>query len=352
MPTKTRKKKKSSQSSQSSKKGMVYAILGMGVVALLLGYYVLLASNVPKKGYLYIRPGDTYDKVIQQLADSDLISNSATFAVVAQQWGLREHVHAGKYELTKGLNNYSLVKKLRYGRQTPIKLVIVKLRTEDDVVRLFTDNFALTESEIRQQWHNEAFQRSFGLNDSTVMCGMLPDTYEFYWNTSAEKVLTKIFRNYVKFWSPARKEMAQRLGLTPHEAVILASIVEEETNKREDKPLIASVYLNRLQTGMKLQADPTVKFAVGDFTIKRIAGAMLSNPSPYNTYQHTGLPPGPICTPSVQSILAVLQAPKTNYIFFCATPALDGSSAFAATDQEHLKNARAYQKALNDRGIH
>ena len=159
--------------------------------------------------------------------------------MVEQQWGLPEHVHAGKYELTKGLNNYSLVKKLRYGRQTPIKLVIVKLRTEDDVVRLFTDNFALTESEIRQQWHNEAFQRSFGLNDSTVMCGMLPDTYEFYWNTSAEKVLTKIFRNYVKFWSPARKEMAQKLGLNPHKAVILASIIREENKKREDKTMKA-----------------------------------------------------------------------------------------------------------------
>ena len=184
------------------------------------------------------------------------------------------------------------------------------------------------------------------------MFAVTPDSYFFHWNTNANKEFRKIHENYTRFWTEPRRDEAKKQGLTPVSATIMASIIDEETNKPEDKPNIASVYLNRLQKGMKLQADPTVKFAIGDFAIKRITGVMLETKSPYNTYQNEGLPPGPICTPAPSSIDAVLQAPKTNYIYFCAKADLSGASVFAATSDEHIKNARLYQKALNERGIH
>jgi UPF0755 protein len=241
---------------------------------------------------------------------------------------------------------------LRSGRQAPVKIVIHKLRTKKELVHLLSANLEADSFRMRQLLSDPVFLLNYGLDTNTAMAAILPDTYEFYWNTTAEKAFKKIAKNYQRFWDDGRKEAARKKGITPIQATIVASIVEEESNKADDKPKIASVYLNRLRIGMRLQADPTVKFAVGDFTIRRIGGPMLDHDSPYNTYKYAGLPPGPICTPSPVSIDAVLQAPATTYLYFCAKDDFSGYHVFASTYEEQIKNARAYQKALDARGIH
>jgi UPF0755 protein len=180
----------------------------------------------------------------------------------------------------------------------------------------------------------------------------MPNTFEFYWNTSADKAFRKIEQGFARFWTDTRKSAAKARSLTPQQATILASIVEEESNKHDEQPNIASVYLNRMKKGMKLQADPTAKYAAGDFALRRITSAQTSIASPYNTYYVAGLPPGPICTPSPKTIDAVLAAPETDYLYFCAKEDFSGYHRFAASYADHMKNAALYQQALNAKGVH
>ena len=205
---------------------------------------------------------------------------------------------------------------------------------------------------LKRMMHDTVYLAQFGLNTNTVLCGIMPNTYEFYWNTTADKAFRKVAKAYARFWTAERKQKAKDHQLTPQQAIIMASIVDEETNKLGDKALVASVYLNRIAAGIKLQADPTAKFAYGDFSLQRITSAQTSLASPYNTYQITGLPIGPICTPTPSAIDAVLNAPKTKYLYFCAKEDFSGFSRFAATYSDHLKNAALYQRALNARNIH
>lgn len=317
-----------------------------------IGAYVVLGPNSGKEQYLYVKTGTTYDQLLKQMKDGGYVNNIGSFDFLAKRAGLPEHIHPGKYQIKWGMTNYQLVKKLRNGRQVPVKLVINKLRTQDDFVRLVSNNLEIDSAQLRDLLRDKDFLDKMGMDSNTVMCGVRPDTYEFYWNTTADKLFKKLKESYTHFWTDDRRKEAQNHGLNPVKATIIASIIDEETNLAADKLNIASVYLNRLDKGMRLQADPTVKFAIGDFTIKRVTGAMLQTQSPYNTYRNEGLPPGPICTPSNGSIDAVLNAPKTTYLYFCAKADLSGASVFASTDAEHLLNARLYQQALNARGIH
>ena len=325
------------------------------VVVALLCIFLVFGPNTGKMTqgeFLYIHTGANYDQVAASLEEGGFINSMTTFRLLARVLKLPTHIHPGKYRITKGMGNYNIVRLLRSGRQTPVKLVINRLRTRHDFVNLLSSNLEADSATLNQLFSDNDYLEKFGLDTNTVMCAVMQDTYDFYWNTTADKAFRKIEKNYVRFWDETRKQQAQQLGLTPKKTVILASIVDEETNMNEDKPKIASVYLNRLKAGMKLDADPTVKFAIGDFTIRRVAGPMLQNPSPYNTYANEGLPPGPICTPAVSSIEAVLEAPATNYLYFCAKSDFSGYSTFAATFAEQQKNARDYQKALDSKGIH
>lgn len=322
------------------------------LLAAAVALFKVFGPNAYKERFLYVRTGTTYAQLLQQLGDSNYISDATSFNLLAGQWKLPDHIHPGKYLIKKGMSNYQLVKHLRYGRQTPVKLVINKLRTPREFARLLGRSLEADSMQVLDMLNDNSFLSEFGLDSSSALCGVIPDTYEFYWNTAGDKAFRKILKNHKHFWTESRIRAAKAHNLTPIQAQIVASVVEEETNLSSDKPLIASVYLNRLQKGMRLQADPTVKYAIGDFTIKRVTGKMLQTESPYNTYRNAGLPPGPICTPMPSTVDAVLQAPATNYIYFCAKADLSGASVFAATDADHLKNARAYQKALNDRGIH
>ncbi|HXS37582.1 MAG TPA: endolytic transglycosylase MltG [Flavipsychrobacter sp.] len=309
-------------------------------------------GNFTKGEYLYIHTGSSYKDVADALHTGGFIKDFKSFNILAKEAHYPEHIHPGKYKINPGMSNYNIIRLLHSGKQTPVKLVINKLRTQQEFIRLIGENLEADSMVMQQMFHDPVYLAQFGLDTNTVMCAIMPDTYQFFWNTTADKAFRKIENNYTKFWNNERVQQAEQIKLTPQQVVIIASIIEEETNKNDEKPDIASVYLNRFHKGIKLQADPTIKFAIGDFSIRRITGNYLQFASPYNTYLYSGLPPGPICTPSVSSIEAVLNAPKTDYIYFCAKEDFSGYHRFAATYNEQLKNARLYQQALDAKGIH
>ncbi len=337
------------------KRGLGFYIL---LIIIVLGLVAAFKAFGPATGtftkgeYLYIHTGWNYDQVKTELQQDGFVTDMFSFDFLAKLAKLPAHIHPGKYKINGTMSNYNMIRMLRSGRQTPVKLVINKLRTKQDLINLLSSNLEADSATLKQMLGDASYLSQFNVDTNTALCLVMPDTYDFFWNISADKAFRKIERNYTHFWDDARKQQAKAQGLKPTQAITLASIVDEETNMNDDKPNIASVYLNRVHKGMKLQADPTVKYAVGDFAIRRVTGPMLQTESPYNTYMYEGLPPGPICTPSVHSIEAVLQAPQTNYLYFCASADFSGHSVFAATFDEQLKNAHAYQKALDARGIH
>lgn len=303
--------------------------------------------SVPEGKYFYIKTGSVYADVRQNLVDEKIIHNSYFFDLLSNRIKYPNLVKAGRYKIKSGMSLYNLIRMLRSGNQAPVNLVINKLRTKEDLAQKIAANFECDSTAFMQALNDPQTWQQFQVDSNTIITSVIPNTYSFYWNTPAAKILEKLHDEKIKFWTPERITKAKELGFTPEQIYSLASIVEEETNKEEDKGKIASVYMNRIAAGMRLQADPTVKFAMKDFKLTRILYAYLTYPSPFNTYINTGLPPGPICTPSVKTIDAVLNAPKTNYIYFVAKPTFDGYSNFASSYTEHQLFAKAYQQALD-----
>lgn len=295
----------------------------------------------------YIKTGNNFNQVMDNITAEAIVKNPVTFRWVAVKLGYDKKVKAGKYVIEKGSSIYDIIKKLRSGRQTAVSLVINKLRTKEDLAKKIGSNFECDSTAFMELLNNADSLKKYELDTNTVMTAIIPNTYSFLWNTPAQTIFKKLYQQQVVFWNDERRRKAEALHLTTQQAYTLASIVEEETNKEADKGKIASVYLNRLEKGMKLGADPTVKFAMKDFGLKRIYNKYLQYPSPYNTYLHTGLPPGPVCTPSAKTIDAVLNAPGTAYLYFVAKPDLKGFSNFATTYEEHMRFAKEYQLALD-----
>lgn len=305
-----------------------------------------------KKGeYLYIPTGASYDYVLNELEEGGYVADIASFDILAERANYPNHVKAGRYKIPAGMSNIDMIRKLRSGRQSPLDLVINKLRTKEDFIRLVASKLEPDSASLGKIISDSNYLKKYGFNNETALAVVIPDTYEFFWNTSADGVYSRLADYYNRFWNEERKQKAFSKNLTPTQVMILASIVEEETNKVKERPVVASVYLNRLEHNMKLQADPTIKFALQNFALRRILNTHLQSESPYNTYRFQGLPPGPIATPSKSSIQAVLNAPDTDYLYFCAKEDFSGYHNFASSYSEHMKNARAYQKALNERGI-
>lgn len=302
--------------------------------------------DADKKNF-YIKTGSSFEDVIAGLSQQDILKNPGTFEWVAKRLDYDENVKAGRYLIKHGSSIYSIVKKLRSGRQTPVNFVINKLRTREDLAQRIAASFECDSSDVMRVITNNDSLKMYHLDTNTVMTAVIPNTYSIYWNTSAARIFKKLYAEHEVFWNEGRLKKAAGLNLTPVQAYTLASIVEEETNREDDKGKIASVYLNRMETGMRLAADPTVKFAMKDFGLKRIYYKHLAYPSPYNTYQNAGLPPGPICTPSPKTIDAVLNSPSTSYLFFVAKPDFKGYSNFATSYDEHLRFAKQYQLALD-----
>ncbi len=303
--------------------------------------------SAPEGKYFYVKTGSAYEDVLQSLIDKKMTGSTYFFDLVSKQLKYPKLVKAGRYKVKDGTSVLQLIRMLRSGNQSPVNLVINKLRTKEDLAQKIAANFETDSASVMQLLNNSETFQKYQVNSNTVMTLIIPNTYSFYWNTSATKLIEKLNAEKEKFWNEERMAKARALNLSPAQVYSMASIVEEETNKTEDKGKIASVYINRMATGMRLQADPTVKFAMKDFGLKRILLKHLMYDSPFNTYQNAGLPPGPICTPSITTIDAVLDAPQTNYIYFVAKPEFNGYSNFATSYAEHLVFAKAYQQALD-----
>ena len=246
------------------------------------------------------------------------------------------------------MGNREIVRTLKYGWQTPLNITIAgNIRTKDKLASILARKIECDSATIEKMLTNEEFADSLGFRPETFIAMFLPNTYEFYWTVSPLELALRFKKEYDKFWDISRMSKAKAAGLTPQEVITLASIVSEESNLKTEYPKIAGVYLNRLKKGIPLQADPTIKFAINNPLLKRILFVHLKVDSPYNTYKHSGLPPGPITIPPIQAIDGVLNFENHKYIYFCAKPELDGSHAFAYTLDEHNRNARAYQRAIS-----
>ncbi|TAD85644.1 MAG: endolytic transglycosylase MltG [Bacteroidetes bacterium] len=292
---------------------------------------------------LYIKSSEaTPEAVMRSLQNDSLVSSLANFKLLAKQRGYFSSVKPGRYRIKTGTSLYQLVNQLRGGQQEPVNLVINKVRLPQDLARLL-DKQLETDSA-------SAYEALLGADSSLAsskLYKIIPNTYSVLWTQPVEKVVARLNADYDKWWNQQnRQQKAKDLGFTPSEIYTIASIVEEETNKPKDKPLVASVYLNRLRLGMPLQADPTIRFALKNFVMNRILYTHLKTPSAYNTYLNGGLPPGAICTPSPATIDAVLDAPKTDYIFFVADADLRGGSTFTTNLTDHSRAARVYQDSL------
>ncbi|MBN9380416.1 MAG: endolytic transglycosylase MltG [Chitinophagaceae bacterium] len=295
---------------------------------------------------LYIRTGMNFDQLMALMEKDTVLKSPAFFSWVAARMDYKENVKAGKYEIRKGMGLLSIIRMLHNGRQTPVHFTIAKLRTREGLAGMVGRKFECDSLSMLHFSGNKDSLSAFGVDSNTFMTLIMPNTYTYFWNTTPSAILKKMQAFSNAWWTPERIHLAEEKGFTPVQAYILASIVEEETNVPADKGNIASVYINRLAKGMKLAADPTIKYAMRDFEMKHIYFNTLKFESPYNTYIHAGLPPGPICTPSEQTLEAVLHAPTTDYLFFAAKPDFTGTS-FAATFKEHLENANAYRKELH-----
>ncbi|MBQ7984677.1 MAG: endolytic transglycosylase MltG [Bacteroidales bacterium] len=324
-------------------------IIVLGCIALICICLITLLSSKTDNTHakdIYIYPGDKYVNIKQTLQNEGIISSKNTsFAAYCKLLSYDRHIKAGHYVIKPNTSVFRMVRKLKNGNQTPVNVVINSVRTAEDFSKKAASSLMMTEEELMAEIKAKGYQY-----DNDVFEFVIPDTYQFYWNVSPKKFLERLKSESDRFWND-NKQKAKLTQLTRKEIVILASIVNEETNKNDEKPVIAGVYLNRLHKGMMLQADPTVRFAVGDFTVKRITAQHLKTESPFNTYKNLGLPPSPICLPSLSSINAVLKYKKHNYLYFCAKEDFSGYHNFAATDKEHIQNAIRYRKALNARGI-
>ena len=326
------------------------------MILLLVGGYAIWqifgpTVSAPESKYFYIKTGTGYNDVRQSLIDQKIISSTYFFDLISKQLKYAARVKAGRYQIKNGSNLLSLLRMLRSGNQAPVNLVINKLRLKEDLAQKIAANFECDSASVMEVLTNAETLKKFNVNNNTLMTIVVPNTYSMLWNASAEKIINKLYSEKERFWNNERKNKAKALNLTPEQVYTLASIVEEETNKEADKGKIASVYMNRINTGMKLQADPTVKFAMKNFGLKRIRFVHLSYDSPFNTYQNAGLPPGPICTPSTKTIDAVLNAPQTNYLYFVAKPDWSGLSNFCQSYTEHMVNAKNYQHFLDSVNI-
>ncbi|MCF0193182.1 MAG: endolytic transglycosylase MltG [Prevotella sp.] len=327
------------------------AICLLAICGIVYYYFFASMSSTGKDAKFFIDKDDNIDSVICKLKPISTSAGLSGFSTIARYVNYKDKVRPGMYILKDGTSAFSFIRKLHNGQQDAIMLTIPSVRTLPDLARKLDRKLAADSAEYMKAFTDSAKIAALGYTKETLPALFIPNTYDFYWTETPVKLLERMVKEHDKFWNADRTSKAKALGMTPNEVTTLASIVDSETNIESDKPIVAGVYLNRLNIGMNLQADPTVKFAVGDFTLRRILFKHLAIDSPYNTYKYAGLPPGPICIPSISGIDAVLNAPKHEYIYFCASPKFDGTHIFAKTSEEHMKNAHDYQAALNKRNI-
>lgn len=302
--------------------------------------------------YIYVRTGKTYADFLSELKQNNPFLNIERFENAAKKMELANAIKPGRYAVEKGLNNRTLINRIKSGNQTPVELKIQNIRKKSNFIAFLAKHLEADSAAFAEVLNNKEILEKNGFNAENSYTMFLPNSYEFYWNINPQDFFDKMKNEYTKFWTEERKSKAKALGLTEQETIILASIVDSEALFDKEMPTIAGLYLNRLEKGIKLQADPTVIFANNDFTVKRVTNALLNKDSKYNTYKYSGLPPGPIMMPSLNAINAVLNREKNNYIYMCAKEDFSGYHNFAVTVQEHNINAKKYRDALNKKNIY
>jgi UPF0755 protein len=329
------------------KKILVFFLFAVLLAAIFSAWKILGPSvKSPEEKFIYIKTGTTFSEMKEELLSQKIIQESFWFDKISALLKFKT-ARAGKYEIKENMSILSLIRFLKSGNQTPVNLVITKIRLKESLARNMGRLFEFDSLEAIKFIGNADSLKQYGLDTNTVMSSVLPNTYTYYWNSTPGKVFKKLYAEWQKFWNEERKQKASRLGLTQIQVSTLASIIDEESNYLPEKSNIASVYLNRIKKRMPLQADPTVKFALKDFGLKRVYQKHLTVNSPFNTYINLGLPPGPICTPQLATIDAVLNAPETEYLYFVAKSDFSGVHVFTTNYADHIKKAKEFHQAMN-----
>jgi UPF0755 protein len=316
-------------------------------------YYFMLANFSTKQEtqYLYVDEDDTPDSVITKLEAIGSKGTLTGLRTLIRHSNYEKNPKTGRFAIEPGKSTLSVFRMLKNGQQSPVMLTIPECRTMEQLAARLSTKLMLDSTTLAQTLNDAESLATWGYDTCSVACMMVPNTYEIYWNTSAYALMKRLKKEHDAFWNYERLHKAEAIGLTPNEVCTLASIIDEETSNNAEKPMIAGMYLNRLKQGMPLQADPTVKFALKNFALRRIYNDMLRTVSPYNTYVNVGLPPGPIKIASIKGIDAVLNRVDHDFLYMCAKEDFSGSHNFARTYKEHLQNAARYSAALNKRGI-
>jgi UPF0755 protein len=339
----------------------IITIISVVLISVLIGYGVVLMNQIfsantkftEKELYVYIPTDSKYEDVKKIIAP--YVENMGRFEMVASKRNYPENIKPGRFLFTKGMNSYELVKTLRLN--VPVNLAFNNQERLENLAGRVGSQIEADSLSLLTSFKDSVFLKENGFTEENVLAMFIPNTYETYWNTSAEKFRDKMIKEYRNFWNKEHVAKAEKQGLTSIEATILASIVHKESVKKDERPRIAGVYLNRLRAQMPLQADPTVIYAIkkksNDFNqvIKRVFYNDLTMSSPYNTYVNIGLPPGPIAMPDITALEAVLNPEKNNFIYFCASVERFGYHEFAATLEEHNKNAKKYSDWINSQGV-
>jgi UPF0755 protein len=333
-----------------SKRLIVFLFLSiLGISFTFYAYQITYTPNilVDKERRLFIvKEGSTFKDVQRELHEGNFVQDLVSFSFVAKVTGYDEQIKPGRYVLEKNMTNLQALRLLRSGKQEPVRITFNNVRLISELADKITRNLNMTAKEFEVALINFAMSNTDGFNKDNIIAMFIPNTYEVYYNVSPDALVKRMHREYESFWTPERKEKAKKTGLTQIEVSILASIVQAETIREDEAPIIAGLYLNRLKNGIALQADPTLKFAVGDFSLKRILNVHKEIDSPYNTYLYPGLTPGPINMPELYSLEAVLNYTPSDYYYMCAKEDFSGNHNFTNSYSEHMRNAARYQNAL------
>lgn len=327
------------------------AICLMAISGLLYYYFFTGFSRHNDTQYVLIDDDDDVDSVTAKLEPIGKSHSIKALRTLIRHTKYPQHIHTGRFAIDPNVSSFEIFRTLKSGRQQPMMLTIPESRTMDKLAALLSNRLMLDSAAIAAALYDSTVIAKYGYDTATIACMFVPNTYEIYWDVSIDAFLNRMQKEHDAFWEGNRRDKAKEMGLTPNEVCTLASIIDEETANNSEKPMIAGMYLNRLKVDMPLQADPTVKFAMKRFELKRIYHDMLFFDSPWNTYRNTGLPPGPIKVASVKGIDAVLNHVSHDYLYMCAKEDFSGTHTFARTYKEHLSNAAKYSKALNERGI-
>ena len=334
-------------------RGIILKSIIIAICVVAIGIYYMFFTGMSRSGeetYLYIDSDDNVDSVYQKLSPISTKHSLWAFKQLARYKSYGDHIKTGRYQIGSqgALQTFRYV---RNGIQAPVNVTINSVRTTERLAKDISKKLMMSRDELYKALNDSATCAEYGYTPKTIIAMFIPNTYDFYWNISVKTLLERMKRENEKFWTFERLEKAKNADLSPIEVVTLASIVDEETANVDEMPMIAGMYINRLRIDMPLQADPTVKFANGDFEARRIYNSMLRVDNPYNTYKYKGLPPGPIRLPSLQAVDAVLNFVHHDYLYMCAKEDFSGTHNFAKTYSEHQQNAAKYAKALNERGI-